>query len=82
MVGNPGRPLDSPWIARDGLVSRQASLDPALPFLQAPAPCPEGATRIAGRASAMFGQLDKASRATLLAFAGHPQLDQVDMTEV
>ena len=42
-------------------------------------PCPEGATRIAGRASAMFGQLDKASRATLHAFAGHPQLEQVEM---
>ena len=42
-------------------------------------PCPEGATRIAGRASAMFGQLDKASRATLLAFSGHPQLEQVEM---
>lgn len=51
-------------------------------LLQAPAPCPEGATRIAGRASAMFGHLDKVSRATLLAFAGHPQLDQVEIAEI
>jgi hypothetical protein len=30
----------------------------------------------------MFGHLDKASRATLLAFAGHPQLDQVEIANV
>ena len=64
------------------LVGRQRwgrSSAPARSLLQAPAPCPEGATRIAGRASAMFGRLDKSARATLLAFAGHPQLDEVQM---
>jgi len=64
------------------LVGRQRwgrSSAPARSLLQAPAPCPEGATRIAGRASAMFGRLDKSARATLLAFAGHPQLDEVQI---
>jgi hypothetical protein len=30
----------------------------------------------------MFGRLDKSARATLLAFAGHPQLDEVQIAEV